>query len=91
MSIVFTWDKQRRSQWCQVVAVSEKNQAECEELPPTKAALHEHILCARPEYDIWLTSRIQYLPYEWTNEEGCHCPVRTLLKPALDAVIELIH
>ena len=44
----------------------------------------------RPEYGIWLTSRIQYLPHGWTNEESCLCPVKTLLKPAPDAVIELI-
>ena len=45
----------------------------------------------RPEYGIWFTSRIQYLPHGWTNEEGCLFPGRTLLKPAPDAVIELIH
>ena len=65
-----------------------KYQAKCEKIPPTKAALHEHILA---EYGIWLTLRIQYLPHGRTNEEGCLCPVRTLLKPAPDAVIELIH
>ena len=44
----------------------------------------------RPEYGIWLTLLIQYLPHGWTNEEGCLCPVRTLLKQAADAVIKLI-
>ena len=34
----------------------------------------------RPEYGIWLTSLIQYVPHGWTNEEGCLCPVETLLK-----------
>ena len=51
-----------------------------------------HTLCQLPGQNngIWLTSLIQYLPDGWTNEGGHLCPVRALLKPALDAVIELI-
>ena len=94
LSIVFTWDKQRRSQWCQVVAVQEKSSRvwKAPPPPPKLKLLYTStyfVPITRPEYGIWLTLLIQYLPHGWTNEEGCLCSVRTLLKQAPDAVIEL--
>ena len=93
LSIVFTWDKQRRSQWCQVVAVQEKSSRVWKPPPPKLKLLYTStysVPITRPEYGIWLTLLIQYSPHGWTNEEGCLCPVRTLLKQAPDAVIKLI-
>ena len=77
-----------------MVAVQEKSSRVWKAPPPQLKLLYTStylVPITRPEYGIWVTSRIQYLPHEWTNEEGCLCPVRTLLKLAPDAMIELIH
>ena len=72
LSIVFTWDKQRRSQWCQVVAVQEKSSRVWKAPPPqTEAALHEHILCANYQARIWHLAHIANpILAPWMDKRG---------------------
>lgn len=73
-----------------------KNQAEAEKLPPTKAALNQHILRAHYQAMVWLfadTANPNLPPptnYGWNEEGGDYVPKVTDLPPAPSAVIELV-
>lgn len=73
-----------------------KNQAETEKLPPTKAALNQHILRAHYQAMVWLfadTANPNLPPptnYGWNEEGGDYVPKVSDLPPAPSAVIELV-
>ena len=73
-----------------------KYQSEGEHLPPTTAALHEHTLCAHVQAFIWHQA---HLPHQthldptqngWHQQESDFRPIATKLKPAPQAVMELV-
>ena len=65
--------------------------------PPPQLKLLQHILCANYQARIWHLAHIanpilaSATEHGWRNEEGWLCLVRTLLKLAPDAAIELIN
>lgn len=73
-----------------------KSQAEAEKLPPTQAVLEQAILRAHYQAMVWCheTEAKPVLPapesYGWKKEGNMFEPIVTHLKPAPDAVIELI-
>ena len=73
-----------------------KNRAEAEKLPPTKAALKQHILRAHFQALVWrqcdntnpnLPSPINY---GWIDDDHQYIPKVSELPPAPEAVIELV-
>lgn len=73
-----------------------KAQAEAERLPPTAAVLELHILRAHYQAMVWYHDNEPHpnLPspteYGWSLENNKYVPVVTSLKPAPEAVIELV-
>ena len=73
-----------------------RNKAEAEKLPPTKAALKEHILRAHYQAMIWLLADTANpnLPsptnYGWDEEDSQYVPRVSDLPPAPTAVVELV-
>jgi len=73
-----------------------QSQAEAERLPPTPAALHQHILRAHYQCMVWCNDIVSdvHLPdptlYGWSNCDGRYIPVVTDLKPAPEAIVELV-
>ena len=71
-------------------------QAEAEKLPPTPAALQEHILWAYYQCMICCNDIVPVveLPepagYGWSFADGILTPVITTLKPASEAIVELV-
>ena len=76
--------------------IFKRNQAEAERLPPTSAALYQHILRAHYQAMIWFlaTDAQPRLPpatdYGWNKIHDTYVPIVTALNPAPDAVIELV-
>lgn len=73
-----------------------KKKVEAEKLPPTKAALTEHILRAHYQAMIWLLADAPNLnlpsstKYGWNEENNQYMPKVSELPPAPTAVIELV-
>ena len=73
-----------------------QSQAEAERLPPTPAALRQHTLRAHYQCMIWCSDIIPIvdLPdptsYGWCSTDGQLTPTVTNLKPAPEAIVELV-
>ena len=71
-------------------------QAEAEKLPPTPAALRQHILRAHYQCMIWCNDIVPVIElpepagYGWSFAGGILTPVVTTLKPAPEAIVELV-
>jgi len=73
-----------------------KKQAEGQVLPPTKAALQQHILRARHQALLWYQDDVPnpQIPkpeeFGWKHEERVFMPVPTLLPPAPVSILQLV-